>query len=273
MLTTAISGLVRRRGAQLSIEERKRLIDRAVAFQTSPLWVVPDFFCSLLFGSNLKMLATIYLSDKWNSHWYAQHYETHFARLRRQRINILEIGIGGYDDPHSGGGSLRMWRTFFPNGRVYGLDIFDKSPHDGRRIKTFRGSQVDPDFLDSVVKSIGRIDIVVDDGSHQNEHVLFTFRHLFPHLADGGIYAIEDTQTSYWPRFGGNACERNDLKTSIGYFKSLVDGINWEEFPGHYEPSYLDANIRSIAFYHNLVFISKGPNTERGGRPQLQSAA
>ncbi len=123
------------------------------------LWVIPEVFCSLLFGSNLKMLATIYLSDKWNSHWYAQHYQTHFHRLRRKRINILEIGIGGYDNPESGGSSLRMWRTYFPNGRVYGVDIYDKSPHNGRRIKTFKGSQIDPDFLDSVVRSIGKIRI------------------------------------------------------------------------------------------------------------------
>src|SRR6266478_2576211 len=63
-----------------------------------------------VFGSNLKALATLYGSDKWRQHWYAPHYETHFASLRRKRLNILEIGIGGYDDPELGGNSLRMWR-------------------------------------------------------------------------------------------------------------------------------------------------------------------
>jgi hypothetical protein len=151
---------------------------------------------------------------------------------------------------------------------VYGIDICDKSPHDRRRVKTFLGSQTDPEFLDSVVNTIGKLSIIIDDGSHQNEHVLFTFQHLFPHLADDGIYAIEDTQTSYWRMDGGNATDRNDLKTTMGYFKSLIDGLNWEEFPGAYEPSYLDLNIKSIAFYHNLIFITKGSNRERQGKPQ-----
>ena len=272
MLTAAISKALREYGLRLSIDQRTRLIERAVAWQTRPSWVIPSFFLSLLFGSNLKMLATLYLTDKWNSHWYAQHYETWFRSFRRKKIRILEIGIGGYDNPKAGGNSLRMWRSYFPNGRVYGIDIYDKSPHNGRRIKTFKGSQIDPEFLDSVVQSIGKVDIIIDDGSHENAHMIFTFKHLFPLLAEGGIYAIEDTQTSYWTKYGGKPRDRNDLSTAMGYFKSLADGLNWEEFPGPYEPSYLDTKIRSIAFYHNLIVIAKGENRERGGRPQPHSA-
>src|SRR2546425_10497250 len=36
----------------------------------------------LFIGSNLKTLAIVNKSDKWGSHWYAQHYEHHFASLR-----------------------------------------------------------------------------------------------------------------------------------------------------------------------------------------------
>ncbi|MDQ2695739.1 MAG: hypothetical protein M3Z21_10260, partial [Pseudomonadota bacterium] len=122
-----------------------------------------------IFGSNLKALALIYSTDKWGSHWYSQHYETHFAPLRRKKINVLEIGIGGYKNPKHGGGSLRMWRTYFPKARVFGIDIYDKSLHDERRIKTFKGSQVDDVFMESVLKETGPIDIVIDDGSHKNE--------------------------------------------------------------------------------------------------------
>lgn len=273
MFTNLLTRRLRQYGTGISFEKRQELIRRVVLFQVSPLGRFLDFPMSILFSSNLKMLATIYLSDKWNSHWYAQYYETHFRRIRRKKLNILEIGIGGYDDPRIGGSSLRMWNRYFPNGRVYGIDIYDKSPHDRRRVKTFRGSQIDPAFLDSVVNAIGKPSIIIDDGSHQNAHVLFTFQHLFKHLAEGGTYAIEDTQTSYWPRDGGNAIDRNDLKTTMGYFKSLTDGVNWEEFPANYEPSYLDLNIKSIAFYHNLIIITKGSNRERGGRPQPLASA
>lgn len=164
-----------------------------------------------------------------------------------------------------------MWRAYFPHGRIFGIDIHDKSAHNQRRIKTFLGSQTDPIFLDKVVREIGKIDIIVDDGSHMNEHVLFTFRQLFPHLADGGIYAIEDTQTSYWAEYGGNETDRGDPATSMGYFKSLVDGLNWEEIRGNYSPTDLDLNIKSIAFYHNLIFIRKGSNRERERPPHWTS--
>ena len=248
-------------------EKKDQILDQILAFQIGPYGWLADISCALLFGGNLKMLATIYMTDKWNRHWYAQHYEDFLRKDRRKKINVLEIGIGGYDDPRMGGSSLRMWRTYFPNGHVYGVDIYDKSPHNGRRIKTFKGSQADPLFLDNLVHEIGEIDIVVDDGSHRSEHVLFSFEHLFPHLAEGGIYAVEDTQTSYWSEYGGNEVDRNDSNTTMGYFKSLADGLNWGEFKGNYNPTYLDLNVKSISFYHNMIVIRKGSNRERSCPP------
>ena len=217
-----------------------------------------------MIGSNLKALAIVNNSDKWGIHWYAPHYETHFARLRKKRLNILEIGVGGYDYPERGGGSLRMWRTYFPKSRIYGIDIVDKSPHDERRIKTFRGSQVDEVFLEGVVSSIGRIDIIIDDDSHLNEHVIRTFEFLFPRMSENGFYVIEDTQTSYWKDFGGSSEDLNRVDTSMGFFKRLVDGLNYKEFESEgYRPTYYDQNIVAFHFYHNLIFIQKGPNTEQ----------
>jgi hypothetical protein len=248
-------------------EEQRRLKDRIEAFQIGPFGWLVDITCVVLFGRSLKTLATIYMTDKWNSHYYAQHYEDLLGRDRRKRMNILEIGVGGYGDPKRGGGSLRMWNIYFPKGHIYGVDFYDKSPHDRGRIKTFRGSQADPVFLDGVIREIGKIDIIIDDGSHRNDHVLFAFQHLFPHLADGGIYVVEDTQTSYWADFGGNEVDRNDLNTSMGYFKSLADGLNWEEFRGNYTPTNLDQNIKSIAFFHNMIVIRKGINKEGSCRP------
>lgn len=222
-------------------------------------WVF-DVPVGLTLGGNLRALATLYGTDKWNTHWYAQHYEAHFRPLRKKHLTILEIGIGGYDDPKLGGGSLRMWRTWFPNAQIHGIDICDKSPHASSRITIHQGSQVDFEFLNDVVKKIGRPDIIIDDGSHQNAHVIATFQHLFPLLADDGYYVVEDTQTSYWP--DGHVTERNSLSTMMGFFKSLVDGLNWEEYFGDYKPAPLDLTITGISFYHNLVFIKKGDNRE-----------
>jgi hypothetical protein len=216
-----------------------------------------------LCGSNLKTLAVLNMTDKWSSHWYAQHYETHFASLRKKSLNILEIGIGGYKDPELGGGSLRMWRTYFPNSKIHGIDIYDKSFHQERRIKIFQGSQIDEDFLEKVIQEVGTIDIIIDDGSHLNEHVIKTFKILFPKLKTNGIYVIEDTQTSYWKGFGGTSANFNSLETSMGFSKSLIDSLNYAEFDiDNYEPNYYDKNIVAMHFYHNLVFINKGLNNE-----------
>lgn len=239
------------------IEKREQLRRKLLAIETGPFGWLVDIPSAILFGRNLKILATIYMTDKWNLHWYAQHYEALFRRDRRKRIKLLEIGVGG-------GNSLRMWRAFFPNGRIYGIDIHDTSTHDERRIKTFRGNQADSEFLAMVMTAIGTVDIIIDDGSHINEQVIFTFGHLFPHLADEGLYVVEDTQTSYWREAGGNETDRNDPRTTMGYFKSRVDGLNWQELRGEYRPTYLDSNIKSIAFCHNLIFIRKGANREAG---------
>jgi hypothetical protein len=234
---------------------------KVFAIQTGRFRWLVDIPVSLVFGRDLKMLATVYGSDKWNVHRYAQHYETHFRALRNKPINLLEIGIGGYDDPKRGGRSLRMWRTWFRRGHIHGIDIFDKSRHDERRITTHRGSQTDSAFLNTVIEGIGRVDIIIDDGSHDSGDVIATFGLLFPRLAEGGYYAVEDTQTSYWPH-EGNVSERNNRHTTMGFFKSLADGLNWEEYFGDYAPNYFDLNITEMHFYHNLVVVRKGPNRE-----------
>jgi hypothetical protein len=214
-------------------------------------------------GGDLDCLARIHGTDKCGLHRYTPHYAAHFEQRRLEPVRLLEIGIGGYDDPWLGGESLRMWKRYFPSGRIYGIDIHDKSRLDERRIRTFQGDQADPDFLRRVVEDTSALDIVIDDGSHISEHVIASFTALFPSLKDGGVYVVEDTQTSYWPDFGGHRPDQPGAPTSMEFFKRLADGLNHSEFglPG-YEPTYLDQHIESLHFYHNMVFVYK--STPRG---------
>ncbi|MDA0349663.1 MAG: class I SAM-dependent methyltransferase [Verrucomicrobia bacterium] len=228
------------------------------------------------YGSDLQKLAVAYGTDKEAVHFYSKRYQHHFEPVRLKKLNVLEIGIGGYAKPKDGGESLRMWKTYFPNSNIYGIDIHDKSFHEEDRIKTFKGSQVDREFLSNVVKDIGDIDVIIDDGSHYSPDVIATFNFLFPFLAPNGIYAIEDLQTSYWGKnlnhdWGGSS-DKNAPHTSMNFLKSLTDGLNYEEFTeDNYEPTYLDKNIVSIHFYHNLVFLQKGDNNEGSNRHLLKS--
>lgn len=217
-------------------------------------------------------LASRYGSDKWGIHLYAQHYQRHFEPLRNRLLTILEIGIGGfgtngYADPTKGGGSLRMWKHFFPRALVHGADIENKSQLTEQRIEITQVDQSDRTALREMAEAFGPFDIVIDDGSHINSDVLASFDALFPYLTSGGLYVIEDLQTSYWPYFGGDSQNLNDVTTSIGFLKTLVDGLNHEELmtDTSREPRDIDRLIQGLHFYHNIVFIEKGINVEGGG--------
>jgi len=222
-------------------------------------------YARLRWGRDLPALAKYFGTDKWGDHWYAQHYQRHFAALRRRPLRILEIGIGGYNDPAKGGESLRMWKAYFPRASICGIDIQDKRVHDERRIRTFVGSQDDEDFLQRLSREQGPFDIVIDDGSHMNVHVIRSLQILFPLLKADGIYVVEDTQTAYWPQFGGAPAQDAAAPTSLNFLKRLTDGLNHREYPvrgPHFAPDYFDRHIVAMHFYHNLVFIQKGLNDE-----------
>jgi demethylmacrocin O-methyltransferase len=202
---------------------------------------------------NLELVAIKHGTDKW-THGYIPFYRRHFAPFRRKRFNLLEIGIGTVG-PRGGGDSLRMWREFFPNATIWGLDILDKASHAERRINIVQGSQNDADFLRSVAARIGRIDIVIDDGSHVNEHVLTSFTTLFPLLAAGGLYVIEDMETSYFPKFGGNWRNLDDPATMMNLVKRLCDHVNSALIPSD-ATSPFDL-VGAVHVYPGIAFISK----------------
>lgn len=217
--------------------------------------------------NDLNRLALSLRSDKWGSHWYTQHYQRYFEPLRNKRLNLLEIGVGGYDAPDLGGASLHMWKAYFRKSRIVGIDLYDKSALSGHRIDIHQCDQTDSEALLRLSSEYGGFDIIIDDGSHLNEHVIKTFKVLFPLLRQDGIYVVEDTQTAYWPAWGGGI---ENPQTSIAFFKSLVDGLNHVEYPiAGYVPNYFDQNIVEIAFFHNLIFIRKGNNDEKTNAPEL----
>ena len=213
--------------------------------------------------NDLSKLALKYGTDKYGSHYYTTHYYRNFQHLREQPIKLLEIGIGGYEDAKVGAESLKMWKEFFPNGQIYGLDIEDKRHFEEERIKIFHCSQTDTKSLDTINKEFGPFDIIIDDGSHVNEHIITTFEHMFPLLKEDGIYSVEDIQTAYWPPFGGNSHYFGVNGTCMSYFKQLMDKIHYEEILNpNYKPDYFALNVIGLQVYHNLAFIFKGKNAE-----------
>ncbi len=69
-----------------------------------------------LFGVDLFGLAKLHEVDPWKIRFFLRAYQQHFAAMRDKPIGLLEIGIGGYENPLNGGESLRMWRSYFSEG-------------------------------------------------------------------------------------------------------------------------------------------------------------
>jgi hypothetical protein len=116
---------------------------------------------------------------------YLRHYENLFAEFRHEPIKVVEIGVAG-------GRSLRMWKWFFTKAHLIGVDILPGCRvNAGERVSIEIGSQDDPALMDRLCAD-GAPTIVIDDGSHTTAHRIASFEYLFPRLAPGGIYVIED---------------------------------------------------------------------------------
>jgi demethylmacrocin O-methyltransferase len=165
-----------------------------------------------------------------------------------------------------------MWKHYFPRGLVYGLDIADKSPLDEPRVRTIRGDQSDPEFLAALADRVGPLDIVVDDGSHVSAHIITSFTTLFPKLPVGGLYVIEDLQTSYWPSWNGNRHDLNDPNTTMGFLKTLMDDLHR---PERVEPAGTPIGVPGVTavhLYRNIAFVEKGIDQEQPGPAWLRGA-
>jgi demethylmacrocin O-methyltransferase len=172
----------------------------------------------------LDVLAHKYNTDKRiaaNNHGYTEIYYN-LLRDNRDKINkVMEIGI------HKGG-SLRMWRDFFSLADVYGLDNHPELLFETDRIKSVFAEQKEETSLLEAIKELGNdFDLIVDDGSHEIEDQLLSFRVFFPIVKAGGIYVIEDV-----------------FVENLDKVKTELKDFNYQIFPSNI-PNY------------NLVIINK----------------
>lgn len=184
---------------------------------------------------------------KWKH--YFPIYEKHFGSIRNKPIKILEIGI-------LNGGSLEMWRYYFPEATIVGIDINPNcKQHEQEGINVRIGDQTDENFLQSLIDEFGTFDLIIDDGSHHVAHVNKTFQFLFPKLADDGIYFIEDTHAAYWDSHGGSI---NAPESINNVSKGMIDSINADHARGQKEPDYFTRNIKCMSVYDSIIVFDKG---------------
>ena len=204
---------------------------------------------------SLCVLMNRHGTDKLWMHHYDGEYTRHFEPLRDRPIRLLEIGIGGYGMHGRGGHSLHVWRDYGPTWQVFGLDIEDKSFLDGDRITTIKGDQSDTHKLVDIDNGCGPFDIVIDDGSHRQADILTSFHTLFPLLASGGIYVIEDLETAYRNDHGGHP-EPLAAGGSVNLIADLIDGLHHQFWHGRV-PDAIQRSVKSVHVSKELVFIYK----------------
>lgn len=127
----------------------------------------------------LDELSVKYGSDKGSlKHGYCPFYEKHLPKNPKK---ILEIGV-------KEGASIRMWKEWFPNAEIHGLDLFEEFPiPDIEGVIFHKGNQLDHVLLHTLRKE--NFDLIIDDGSHNSRDQLVTFFSLY----NGKTYFIEDT--------------------------------------------------------------------------------
>jgi len=143
-------------------------------------------------------------SDKYHRHHYEKYYRNWLADFRNKpALKFLEIGARD-------GKSLGLWSKYFTQpSLILGLayDAHNKS-HTTRgvedrsskleNVQVYFGDQSKKETMNAL-KEKGPWDIIIDDGSHVPQHMVFSLFSLWESVTPGGLYVIEDLETNYWP--------------------------------------------------------------------------
>ena len=167
----------------------------------------------------LSVLAESFGTDKHARHNYCEAYDKLFAPYRHKEIAFLELGVFQ-------GGSIKMWREWFTQAEIYGVDN-GTDLHFVPKIDLPRTQIIKANTQDiSVIDALGRkaFDIIIDDAEHHPYAQLKTLWNLWPLLKSGGLYVIEDIQqfdayAAHWKIFHAEVI---DQRQNNGTYDSVM---------------------------------------------------
>jgi len=213
-------------------------------------------------------------TDKLWRHGYHRYYETQLAPYREiDGLRILEIGADS-------GVSLGAWLKYFTKpaavqGVAYGVDATAAKatacklmPDQCEKLAIYSLDQSDKAALaDMSAKNPEGWDIIIDDASHYPPHQIISFQNLWPKLRPGGLYVVEDIETSYvdhgtvygYPLQGGIG--RAPPTNAVEQFKRLADVVSRKHFN---QPQFtvfggVDKDVADVDFADGLIFMHKKP--------------
>jgi GR25 family glycosyltransferase involved in LPS biosynthesis len=144
----------------------------------------------------------LYYTDKNTTHSYFNTYNELLKPIRESAKNILEIGIGDFNQKN--GGSILLWKLFFKNAVIHSADLMSKDRiYDiilqDTNIKMYLNTDAyDLNFVNILKQSDICYDLIVDDGPHTFESQCKCIELYSGLLSDNGILIIEDVQDINW---------------------------------------------------------------------------
>lgn len=170
---------------------------------------------------------------------YTLFYDSIFKEIKNNKLNILEFGI-------LEGASLLMWREYFSNSKIVGLD------NDVNYLNKMKNEGFDVSFVDvkdenSISNTLNSLDmmfdIIIEDTTHKTDDQIRIIKNSVKYLKPGGILIVEHIYLH---------------KNEEDYYNKLGDTLN--EFQNYYFLT-LDHNKKYSQGANNdklLVLVKKG---------------
>ena len=218
----------------------------------------------------LDELANKHKTDKGSAypggsrHGYANIYDPQYlSKWRDKPIRFMEIGISL--EPGWGGQSVNMWYEYFTKAKIFTMDILDMHSHpciveQQDRVSFYQADQSNRDQLKAMYQAFGSkpFECILEDGSHEHNHQMVSFGHLFQYVKSGGYYIIEDASIP------GHTvcCIRND-DTYRAMTQLAQTGKIDSKFLLPEEKAYIEENVKSVDIHpdvqdaYSVIIVTK----------------
>jgi len=222
------------------------------------------------FKKNLNFLFEYFNSDKGNKfinqyarfskknnklikgHKYAAFYEMFIKKLKKKKLNILELGS------FKGNATASLF-FYFKNSFIYSLDLYpDLFIYKSKRIKNFKIDNSSEKELLSLSKTT-KYDLIIEDAGHYLKDQIITLFTLFSKLKKKGIYIVEELD---FPDTRSDMNLKKDKNTLYSILKSIKkDKVFYSPYISEDKKKYFIKNYKYIKIYkgrfNKIAFITK----------------
>lgn len=185
-------------------------------------------------------------------------YEEFLKKFRETEFNLFEYGVLYF-------ASLNMWGAYFPTAHIFGVDPWQEQYTNNihnKNITYIKHDAYDKEFMNNIFKKFPP-SIIIDDATHYYSHQISGFEFSFPFLVSGGLYIVEDIETSFGEfRYGIWNDQEKDAASYFAQIALLVNGDMENDSHNLLESvtekqKKICSSIKWISFIKNSVIIAK----------------